>query len=171
MPHHSAPEWADDAAPDPAGGRALRHVCDHGRSSAHSVGPHRPHGFATHFATQTERGPLLPAYDHTDLTRTVRANIHLCGCGCWVWTGSCDTSGYAKFKLRGRTIPTHRYVYEHFLGPLDELTVDHTCDRHRNCLNPAHFEAVTRSENSIRANQRRFHDPDPDRSACTPFSD
>lgn len=105
-------------------------------------------------------------WDLDDLTRTVRTNIHICGCGCWVWTGSVDTHGYAKVKMRNRTIVCHRYVYEHYLGELGDLTVDHLCDRHRNCLNPAHFEAVPLSENSIRANQRRFHDAPPDRSMC-----
>lgn len=107
-------------------------------------------------------------YDLDDLTRTVRTMIEVCGCGCWVWRGSCDTSGYAKVKMRNRTIVAHRYVYEHYFGELGELTVDHLCNRHRNCLNPAHFEAVTGGENSIRANKRRFHDEAPDRSRCTP---
>ena len=106
-------------------------------------------------------------YDHNDLTRTVRTNIHLCGCGCWVWVGSRDSSGYAKFKLRGKTVPVHRYVYEFFFDQLGELTVDHLCDRHRNCLNPEHFEAVTSLENTLRANQRRFHGAEPDRTQCT----
>lgn len=108
--------------------------------------------------------------DPSDLTRTVRTNIHVCGCGCWVWTGSTDSSGYAKFKLRARTVPVHRYVYEFYFEELGDLTVDHLCDRHRNCLNPSHFEAVTRTENSVRANKRRFHDDEPDRSLCTNHS-
>ena len=111
----------------------------------------------------------MTAYDPNDLTRTIRTHIHICGCGCWVWAGSCDSSGYAKAKMKGKTVALHRYVFEHFLGPLDELTLDHTCDRHRNCLNPEHFEAVTRTENSVRANVRRFHGPKPDRTACTPI--
>lgn len=98
-------------------------------------------------------------FDRTSLTRTVRTYIIDCpdeGCDCWVWTGSTDTSGYAKFKLRGRTVITHRYVYQHFFGEIpDDLTVDHLCDRHRHCVNPAHFELVSRTENSIRANARR----------------
>jgi hypothetical protein len=109
--------------------------------------------------------------DPTDLTRTVRTNITICGCTCWVWTGSCDTSGYAKFKLRGKTTVAHRYVWNHYnpSSPLSgyDDTVDHTCDRHRNCLNPDHMERVSRSTNSTRANQRRWHDADPDRASCT----
>ena len=105
--------------------------------------------------------------DPSDLTRTVRTKIHMCSCGCWVWTGSVDTSGYAKMKMRQRMIQVHRYVYTVLVGPIpDDLTVDHTCDRHRNCLNPEHFELVTRSENSRRANDRRWHGRDRRRDLC-----
>lgn len=104
----------------------------------------------------------------SDLTRTVRTKIHACGCGCWVWTGSVNAHGYAKAKLRGSTFLVHRYTYEKVFGPLDEdATIDHLCDRHRNCVNPAHMEPVSRSENSTRASSRRWHEGEPDRSACT----
>lgn len=83
--------------------------------------------------------------------------------------GSCDTRGYAKFKLRGRTTVAHRYVWEFFCSPLDgyDATIDHLCDRHHACLNPEHMEVVTRSENSVRANHRRWHANDRDRSMCS----
>lgn len=84
-----------------------------------------------------------------------------------MWTGSTDSSGYPKVKMRQRMVQVHRYVYEQFIGPLvDDMTVDHLCDRHRHCVNPDHFEAVTRSENSRRANARRWHDGPVDRSRC-----
>ena len=104
-----------------------------------------------------------------DLTRLVRTKITVCGCGCWVWTGSTDTSGYGKVKMRNRTLIIHRYVYEHFVGslPTTDDTIDHLCDRHRTCVNPDHFEVVTRSVNSTRANDRRWHSDSPDRSNCT----
>ena len=103
----------------------------------------------------------------SDLTRTVRVLTKQCGCGCWVWVGSTDSSGYAKVKMRNRTLMTHRYVFEKFIGPLGDMTVDHLCDRHRLCLNPRHFEAVTRTENSVRANHRRWHGGEVDTSECT----
>lgn len=106
----------------------------------------------------------------TDLTRLVRTKVHLCGCGCWVWTGSVDSSGYAKMKMKNRTIPVHIYVFEFFYGPQpddDDWTIDHLCDRHRNCVNPEHMESVLRGENSRRANYRRWHAEAPDRTACT----
>lgn len=106
----------------------------------------------------------------SDLTRLVRTKIHVCGCGCWVWLGSVDSSGYAKIKMRQRTIPLHIYVWEFYNGERpkdDDWTIDHLCNRHRNCLNPLHMELVTRSENSTRANNRRWHEGEVDRSACT----
>lgn len=106
----------------------------------------------------------------SDLTRTVRTKIHECGCGCWVWTGAVDRYGYAAVKMRGVKIKAHRYAWERCIGPLEpDQDIDHLCDRHRNCVNPDHMEPVTRSENSQRANQRRWHDASPDTSRCTPI--
>ena len=111
-----------------------------------------------------DRSVLFPQeYDRTALTRTVRTKISPCpepDCECWLWTGSLDSSNYGKVKIRNRTIIIHRYVYEFFHGPIpDDLTVDHLCAGHRNCVNPAHMELVTLYENSIRANERRYKRP------------
>lgn len=103
-----------------------------------------------------------------DLTRAIRTRIHECGCGCWVWTGSADSNGYAKMKLRGVTTQVHRFTWQVVHGEItDDLTVDHLCDRHRRCVNPAHMELITRSENSTRANVRRWAEGERDRSLCT----
>jgi len=99
------------------------------------------------------------SYDVSSLTRTIRTKIDPCPtCDCWLWQGSIDPgTGYSKAKMRNRTFLVHRYVYEHFFGDLDpDLTIDHLCDRHRNCVNPAHFEQVPLSENSRRAARRRW---------------
>lgn len=101
----------------------------------------------------------METYDLTDLTRLVRTKVVVCECGCWRWTGSCDTSGYAKFKLRGKTIQVHRYSYEHLVGEIPEgLTVDHLACTLHSCINPAHMQLVTGGENSRRANATRWHD-------------
>lgn len=41
----------------------------------------------------------------------------------------------------------HRFFYEHFIGEIPEgLEIDHLC-HNTICVNPAHLEAVTHSEN------------------------
>ena len=106
-------------------------------------------------------------YDPDDLTRTVRTKMTICGCGCWVWIATTDRHGYGGVKMRGKRVLAHRYAYERLVGPIpDTLTIDHLCDRHRTCINPAHMEPVPLSVNSTRANERRWHGGDPDRSLC-----
>ena len=141
----------------------------------------------------------MPEYSIADLTRTVRTKVEPCDCPehaddpCWVWTGACDSSGYAAVKMRGTLVQVHRYTHERMVGPIElpcdtcrgrfggesgyvytatmesipcsrcastgldpDPTVDHLCQGHRNCINPTHFEIVSRSENSRRANERRW---------------
>lgn len=94
-----------------------------------------------------------------DLTRLVRTKVIECECGCWYWTGSCDSGGYAKFKLRNRTVEVHRYSYERLVGDIPEgLTIDHLACTSRRCINPAHMQVISRGENSTRANATRWHD-------------
>lgn len=80
--------------------------------------------------------------------------------GCWLWTGLLDQAGYGQLKINGRQVKAHRFVYELLVGAIPEgLHIDHVhargC-RHRNCVNPAHLEPVTPSENSRRANLVRW---------------
>lgn len=66
---------------------------------------------------------------------------------CWLWTGSVATNGYGRVRDSDREVQAHRAVYQLLVGPIpDGLQVDHLC-RVRNCVNPAHLEAVTQREN------------------------
>lgn len=79
--------------------------------------------------------------------------------GCWMWTGKTDGKrwpyGTLNVRVSGqhRTLRAHRAmakVFEGELGP--EQTVDHLCGVYL-CVNPDHFDIVTRVENSKRSQE------------------
>lgn len=67
---------------------------------------------------------------------------------CWIWTAFCDHYGYGKFNVEAkRPAMAHRVAYEWLVGPIpDGLELDHLC-RNPPCVNPAHLEPVTHSQN------------------------
>lgn len=72
---------------------------------------------------------------------------------CWIWQKGITGSGYATGRPAGCTTHglMHRRSYEASVGPIpDGLVLDHLC-RQTACVNPAHLEAVTQSENMLRA--------------------
>ena len=72
--------------------------------------------------------------------------------GCWMWRAARGGTGgpvYGLFR-DGRMVYAHRWAYEYAIGPIPEgYQIDHLC-RVPLCVNPAHLEAVTPSENTIR---------------------
>lgn len=97
----------------------------------------------------------IPA-DLATLTRLFRTKVTVCSCSCWLFD-RVDRYGYSSFKYNGSNVIGHRFAYERLLGEIPAgLDLDHSCDRHRNCVNPAHLTPVTKTENSVRANARRW---------------
>jgi hypothetical protein len=73
---------------------------------------------------------------------------------CWDWLGPVERWGYGKSALLGEW-RAHRVAYVALRGPIPEgLTLDHLC-RNTLCVNPAHLEPVTNSENVSRENRAR----------------
>lgn len=70
--------------------------------------------------------------------------------GCWIWTAGISAGGYGVFWNGKKQVYAHRYSYEFYKGEIPQgLEIDHLC-RNRNCVNPKHLEAVTRSVNTKR---------------------
>lgn len=69
---------------------------------------------------------------------------------CLIWPGAVDR-GYGRTFVDGQAKRVHRVVWELQNGAIpDDLTIDHLC-RVRSCMNVAHMELVTHSENARRA--------------------
>lgn len=74
---------------------------------------------------------------------------------CWHWAGYIQSNGYGSvgIKIDGtwKKMYAHRLMYTYLMGEIPEgLVIDHLC-RVECCINPDHLEAVTQSENMLRA--------------------
>lgn len=111
------------------------------------------------------------------LSERLMAKVIKDASGCWQYTGKPNpVNGYCTIGDQSRQRPAHRVAYEIFVGPIPEgMEIDHLCHTmdqacpggiecpHRRCVNPAHLEPVTRTENNRRSlspsavNQRKTH--------------
>jgi hypothetical protein len=77
--------------------------------------------------------------------------LRLVGARPWDGANPGNGGGYSRLSRNGTTVYAHRLAYETWVGPIPEgLEIDHLC-RQRACINPAHLDTVTRSENQRRA--------------------
>lgn len=68
--------------------------------------------------------------------------------GCWLWTASTTTTGYAQLRIGDRMKEAHRWYYQQVIGPIPAgMYCDHIC-RVRHCVNPEHIRLVTNKENA-----------------------
>jgi hypothetical protein len=99
----------------------------------------------------------------TDTATRFWANVEK-GEGCWLWRGNVSKGGYGLFTrpkpqrpdhLKGKGEPAHRVAWELTHGAIaGTLQIDHLC-RNKLCVNPAHMELVTASENTRRGGRPR----------------
>jgi hypothetical protein len=85
-----------------------------------------------------------PFVDDPELRKLIRITDD----GHWLWLGEIDRDGYGTVFRDGYHWRAHRWVYALVHG-LTELPIDHVC-RTRDCVNPAHLEAVTTAVNNER---------------------
>lgn len=82
--------------------------------------------------------------------------------GCWNWAGAVSAGSYGSIYYQGRMQKAHRVAWMLWRGQIPNgMDLDHLC-RNRLCINPAHLEPVTRSENLRRSplmdrNSKRTH--------------
>lgn len=76
--------------------------------------------------------------------------------GCWLWSGAITSTGYGHLAVNRRWVRAHRWYYEYYVGAIPEgLQLDHLCGV-RHCVNPAHLEPVTQTENVRRGRNTRL---------------
>ena len=69
---------------------------------------------------------------------------------CWEWTGARDPEGYGNFWDDRKCWRAHRFAYTICTGPIPAgMQIDHLC-RNTSCVNPAHLDVVTGTENRRR---------------------
>ena len=85
-----------------------------------------------------------------ELPHHVRRNIGPGENGCWEWLRSKSRDGYGWASLNNKTYQAHRLVYRLTVGDPGGLVIDHIC-RNRSCVNPAHMEPVTPTQNLLRS--------------------
>lgn len=96
------------------------------------------------------------AWTPADLPPRLSKHIKVADSGCWHWIGHRNPQGYGvathrESDTKSFQTTAHRVVYTWLVDAIPQgLCLDHMC-RVRHCVNPAHLEAVTLGENTLRS--------------------
>jgi len=101
------------------------------------------------------------------------SRIHYSQSGCWEWTGHLSAGRYGSFRVNGKTVKVHRWIYATLYGSIPEnMVVCHTCDNTR-CVNPEHLFIGTQYDNvqDCIKKGRAYHPKGPKKNPCKLFGD
>jgi HNH endonuclease len=104
-----------------------------------------------------EKGkPLMFISGHNKRNTTDLTRYQILENGCWLWLGSKSRKGYGRAQVSGEHTGAHRAIYEAKHGSLPRnVHLDHVC-RNTSCVNPAHLEPKSPSENSAITSRTRL---------------
>ena len=97
-------------------------------------------------ASKEERLALARAVDPATFDRLMARTIVGTGRDCWPSRRSVNSQGYSRIKIRGKSIGSHRAMFQLFFPGVDAPVVRHMCNR-PNCINPAHLRPGTQLDN------------------------
>lgn len=95
----------------------------------------------------TPRDPppdVAPEWHDRFMSKVRRTDIR----SCWIWTGVKNEHGYGWFRLDGRYVFAHRFIFEQsgsYIPP--GISILHKCDN-PSCVNPLHLRMGTQQENN-----------------------
>lgn len=67
--------------------------------------------------------------------------------GCWELHGATDRKGYPRVNVAGHNVPAYWVAFAAVHGDVPRQVIMHKCDN-RKCVNPAHLEPGTYSQNN-----------------------
>ncbi len=89
-------------------------------------------------------------FDNIPFEARFWSKVTLDPCGCWLWNGSADSSGYGTCRDESGCVSApHIIAYRRYVGEIiDGNQVHHECENPR-CVNFNHLKQVTTLEHSL----------------------